>query len=107
MLRKLTNEAGVVYNVEQVRHNKLPRHFFDTDRENKLMSINGKKVKVMINRERTQYVGFQLQEKKSDGTEYTQSYYVRDHSFFDNDKLISVVKSQPEANGQPAEQKAK
>lgn len=99
MLNKIANESGTIYNVEKVRHNKLPRHFFDAERENKTMTINGKKVKVMINRERTQYVGFQMQESKSDGTEYTQSYYVRDHKFFDdNDKLKSVVKAQPEAN---------
>lgn len=92
-LTKLINESNVVYNVEKVKLNKMPRHFFDADRENKTMSINGKKVKVMINRERTQYVGFQMVERDSDGNEYTQSYYVRDHKFFDNDKVKSVVKA--------------
>ena len=99
MLNKIVDENNVVYNVEKVRHNKLPRHFFDSDRENKQMIINGKKVKVMINRERTQYVGFQMTETKSDGTEFVQNYYVRDHKFFDNaNKLNTVVKAQPEAN---------
>lgn len=102
-MNKLVNESGVVYNVEKVKANKAPRHFFDADRESKDMLINGKKVRVAINRERTQYVLFQLVEPKSDNPKFVQSYYVRDHKFFDNDSVKSYVKPTPE---QLAEQTA-
>lgn len=81
-----------VYNVEKVKLNKLPRHFNDEDRENKTMLINGKEVKVMINRERTQYVAFSIAEPTKDNPKFVQHYYVRDHSFFDNDKVKTYTK---------------
>jgi hypothetical protein len=83
-ITKLVNESGVVYNVEKVKANKAPRHFFDSDRESKDMLINGKTTRVAINRDRTQYVLFQVVEPKSDNPTFVQSYYVRDHKFFDS-----------------------
>lgn len=91
----LNTDNPIVYNVEKVKLNKLPRHFGDEDRENKLMSIDGKKVKVMINRERTQYVAFSLNEPKPDNPKFIQHYYVRDHKFFDNDVVKTYVKPTP------------
>lgn len=95
-ITKLVNESNVVFNVEKVKANKAPRHFFDADRESKDMLINGKKTRVAINRDRTQYVLFQVVEPKPDNPQFIQSYYVRDHKFFDNDKVKSYVKPSPE-----------
>ena len=91
-ITKLVNEANVTFNVEKVKANKAPRHFFDADRESKDMTINGKKVRVAINRDRTQYVLFQVVEPKPDNPKFIQSYYVRDHKFFDSTEVKSYVK---------------
>jgi hypothetical protein len=95
MLNKIIDvTSNKTYNVEKVKLNKLPRHFEDVDRENKIISVNGKKVKLLINRERTQYVAFSMRESNDKGVEYTQNYYVRDHSFFDEvTKVKSVIKA--------------
>lgn len=95
-------ENPVVYNVEKVKLNKLPRHFGDEDRENKQMTIDGKKVKVMINRERTQYVAFSLNEPTKDNPKFIQHYYVRDHKFFDANEVKTYIK--PKAETKPAEE---
>jgi hypothetical protein len=92
-ITKLQNNNGTVYNVEKVKANAAPRHFFDADREHKTMVINGKETRVAINRDRTQYVLFQMVEPKSDNPTFVQSYYVRDHKFFDEtDTAANYVK---------------
>ena len=100
MNKLIDKKAGVVFNVEKVKLNKLPRHFGDADRENKLMSIDGKKVKVMINRDRTQYVAFSLVEPTKENPQFVQHYYVRDHKFFDSDVVNTYVKPKPEAKAE-------
>jgi hypothetical protein len=100
-ISKLQNELGTVYNVEKVKSNKAPRHFFDAEREAKLMVINGKETRVAINRDRTQYVLFQVVEPKADNPTFVQSYYVRDHKFFDE---TSEAKNFVKPSSQPAEQ---
>lgn len=97
MITKLVEpKSNTTFNVEKVKLNKLPRHFNDADRETHMISINGKKVAVKINRERTQYVAFSLEEVNSEGVTYTQHYYVRDHKFVDNAAYKSLVKAKPE-----------
>ena len=96
-MNKLINTtATATYNVEKVKLNKLPRRFeLEGDhRKVKFMSINGQKVKVTIRPEETQYVAFSLTEKNDKGVEFTQHYYVRDHSFFNESavKTLSKVK---------------
>lgn len=100
----LNTKTPVVFNVEKVKLNKLPRHFSDEDRENKLMSIDGKKVKVMINRDRTQYVAFSLEEPTKDNPKFVQHYYVRDHKFFDANEVATYVKPKAEAKPAAAEE---
>lgn len=103
-ITKLVSESGVVYNVEKVKANKAPRHFFDADRESKVMLINDKETRVAINRDRTQYVLFQVVEPKSDNPAFVQSYYVRDHKFFDStNEAKSYVKP---TTDKPVEQPA-
>lgn len=100
-ISKLVTDLGSVYNVEKVKSNKAPRHFFDADREHKMMLINGKETRVAINRDRTQYVLFQVVEPKADNPAFVQSYYVRDHKFFDE---TSEAKNFVKPSSQPAEQ---
>ena len=102
-INKLQNNIGTVYNVEKVKSNKAPRHFFDAEREHKTMLINGKETRVAINRDRTQYVLFQVVEPKADNPNFVQSYYVRDHKFFDESSEASNYKK-PSAEGQPPAQ---
>lgn len=86
-----STKSNEIFNVEKVKNNKLPVHFLSSESRN--MSIDGQKVKVMINRERSQYVAFQI-----DG----QSYYVRNHKFFDStEKFESYVKPVSEKSKQP------
>lgn len=107
-ITKLTNQSGVTFPVEKVKANKAPRHFFDADRESKTMLINGKETRVAINRDRTQYVLFQVVEPKPDNPQFVQSYYVRDHKFFDSTEeaknFVKPSTEQPVA--QPVEQPA-
>lgn len=105
-MNKIQNENGTVYNVEKVKSNKAPRHFFDAERENKVMKINGKDIKVMINRDRTQYVLFQMVEPKPDNPNFIQSYYVRDHKFFDSNEVKTYVKPSQDPNEKQTETKA-
>lgn len=94
-MTKLTDGQST-FTVEKVKLNKAPRHFFLEDAQNKTMAINGKKVKVMMRPERTQYVLFQLSEKNDKGEDFVQSYYVRDHKFFEADKVKTFVKVKKE-----------
>lgn len=81
-----TVKSGTIFNVEKVKNNKIPTHFFSAEKTTKV--IDGEKVEVMINRERSQYVAFVIG---------TQSYYVRDHKFFDtNEKFESYEKPKSE-----------
>lgn len=95
-----------VYNVEKVKLNKLPRHFNDEDRENKMMSIDGRQIKVMINRDRTQYVAFSIVRPTKDNPNFVQHYYVRDHRFFSEDDVVTYIKPKAEVTtDQPADNK--
>src|SRR5436305_592951 len=97
MLTKLIDpKSNKTFNVEKVKLNKAPRHFFDEDITVKKMTIDGQQLDVRMRKERTQYVLFQRQEIDSKTkAAYTQSYYVRDHSFFEVDKVVKYVKPQP------------
>jgi hypothetical protein len=79
-------KTNVVYNVEKVKNNSIPKHFFSA--EKKSIEIAGHKVEVMMNKERTQYVAFAIGD---------QSYYVRNHNFFEGAKYVEVVKPTPAA----------
>lgn len=79
------------FNVEKVKLNKAPRHFFDEDITVKKMTIDGQPLDVRMRKERTQYVLFQRQEGEGDKA-FTQSYYVRDHDFFASDEVVKYVK---------------
>jgi hypothetical protein len=76
-------KTNVVYNVEKVKNNSIPKHFFSA--EKKQITIGNNKVEIMMNKDRTQYVAFQIGD---------QAYYVRNHSFFtDGSKYNEVVKA--------------
>ena len=63
--------------------------------EKRKIKIDGQSVEVMMNKERTQYVAFQIGD---------QAYYVRNHAFFDGDKYSEVKKPvTPTAPETPAE----
>lgn len=74
-------KSNTMFNVEKVKNNSIPKHFFGA--EKKTIEVAGNKVEVMMNKERTQYVAFQIGD---------QAYYVRNHSFFNGDKYVEVVK---------------
>ncbi|MGB4825049.1 MAG: hypothetical protein WBP82_09125 [Leuconostoc mesenteroides] len=81
-----SNKSATIFNVEKVKNNKLPAHFLSA--ESRDITIDGQKTKVMINRDRSQYVAFQI-----DG----QAYYIRDHKFFDTkESFESYVKPKSE-----------
>ena len=71
MNKVINTKSTVIYNVEKVKNNSIPKHFFSA--EKKTIVIDGAKVEVMMNKERTQYVAFQIGD---------QAYYVRNHNFF-------------------------
>lgn len=81
MNKVIDPKSNIIFNVEKVKNNLIPKHFFLA--EKKLIKINGAKVEVMMNKERTQYVAFVIGD---------QSYYVRNHSFFAGDNYVEVVK---------------
>jgi len=81
MNKVLNTKTNTLFNVEKVKNNSIPKHFFTAEKRN--VKIGDLKVEVMMNKERTQYVAFQIGD---------QSYYVRDHSFFEGDKYVEVVK---------------
>lgn len=82
-MNKVINvKSNVLFNVEKVKNNSIPKHFFSAEKTS--IKIDGMKVEVMRNKERTQYVAFQIGD---------QSYYVRDHSFFEGAKYAEVKKS--------------
>ncbi len=85
---------AVIFNVEKVKLNKLPRRFeLEGDhRKVKQMTINGKKVNVMIRPDETEYVAFSLTEKTKDNIDFVQHYYVRNHKFFEYDKVVTYTK---------------
>lgn len=81
-MNKIVNKStNVIFNVEKVKNNSIPKHFFSAAK--KVVKINGNKVEIMMNAERTQYVAFQIED---------QAYYVRDHSFFEGSTYVEVVK---------------
>ena len=81
MNKVLNTKSNTIFSVEKVKNNSIPKHFLTAEKRN--VKIGDMKVEVMINRERTQYVAFQVGD---------QAYYVRDHSFFDGDKYVEVMK---------------
>lgn len=97
MNKVIDPKSNTIFNVEKVKNNSIPKHFFTS--EKKTVKINGQKVEVMMNRERTQYVAFQIGD---------QAYYVRNHNFFDNgDTYNEVVKpTKPEPTVKEEEVKA-
>jgi hypothetical protein len=80
-MKVLNTKTNVVFNVEKVKNNSIPKHFATAQK--KKVTLDGSKVEVMMNKERTQYVAFQIGD---------QAYYVRDHSFFEGDKYVEVKK---------------
>lgn len=81
-MNKIINKtSNVIFNVEKVKNNSIPKHFFSA--EKKSIKIDGVKVEVMMNKEKTQYVAFQIE---------NQAYYVRDHSFFEGVNYVEVKK---------------
>ena len=93
MLNKVLNtKTNTLFNVEKVKNNSIPKHFFTAKKRS--IKIGELKVEVMMNAERTQYVAFQIED---------QAYYVRDHSFFEGDKYVEVAKpSKKVTEEQPA-----
>ena len=81
MQKVLNTKTNTLFNVEKVKNNSIPKHFFSSEKRN--IKIGNMKVEVMMNKERTQYIAFQIED---------QAYYVRDHSFFEGDKYVEVVK---------------
>lgn len=79
MNKVIDPKTNVLFNVEKVKNNSIPKHFFTA--EKKTVTIGSHKVEVMMNKERTQYVAFQIGD---------QAYYVRDHAFFDGTKYSEV-----------------
>jgi hypothetical protein len=75
-------KTNMLFNVEKVKNNSVPKHFYSA--EKKTMTVAGHKVTVMMNKERTQYVAFEIGE---------QAYYVRDHAFFDGSTYNEVKKA--------------
>lgn len=81
MNKVLNTKSNTLFNVEKVKNNSIPKHFFTA--EKKSVKIDGQKVEVMMNKERTQYVAFQIGD---------QAYYVRDHAFFEGGTYVEVKK---------------
>ena len=81
-MKYIDKKSNVIYNVEKVKNNSIPKHFFSSDK--KKVTIDGTKVEVMMNKERTQYIAFQIGD---------QAYYVRDHKFFEGSTYVEVKKS--------------
>lgn len=81
MNKVINKTSNVIFNVEKVKNNSIPKHFFSA--EKKSIKIDGTKVDIMMNKERTQYVAFQIGD---------QAYYVRDHSFFEGANYVEVIK---------------
>lgn len=77
----VTNST-VVFNVEKIKNQKVPDHFF-ASKDAKSINVNGVKVKFMRNAERTQYVAFEIDEVK---------YYIRDHSVMNHKSLQTFIK---------------
>jgi len=88
MNKVINPKSNTIFNVEKVKNNSIPKHFFAAQKKN--IKINGEKVEVMMNPERTQYVAFQIGD---------QAYYVRNHNFFtEGSEYNEVVKpTKPEA----------
>lgn len=82
MNKVIDPKSNTIFNVEKVKNNSIPKHFFTA--EKKSVTINGEKVEVMMNKERTQYVAFQIGD---------QCYYVRNHTFFEGNKYVEVKKA--------------
>ncbi|MGB4825054.1 MAG: hypothetical protein WBP82_09150 [Leuconostoc mesenteroides] len=82
--------TGAIFNVEKIKNNKIPSHFFASP-DFKTIEINGQKFKAMRNVTHTEYVAFQI-----DG----QAYYVRSHKFIDQVKYTTYEK--PKADKKPA-----
>jgi hypothetical protein len=66
--------------VEKCKGNTIPKHFMAEDnKDKKVLTINGDKVTVARNKERSEYCAF------CTGTaEAQQCFYVRDHTFIDH-----------------------
>lgn len=79
-------KSNKVYNVEKVKNQKIPDHFF-ASKDVKTILVNGQKIKFMRNVDRTQYVAFQVGDVK---------YYIRDHKCMDAAKLDTYIKPKAE-----------
>lgn len=82
MNKVIDPKTNVIFNVEKVKNNSIPKHFFSS--EKKTIMVGSLKVEVMMNKERTQYVAFQIDD---------QAYYVRNHTFFEGNKYVEVKKA--------------
>ena len=78
---KLVNKNNEKFTVEMVKGQKIPSHFFAAEKAT--IKIDDVKVDVYRNKERTEYVAFEMNEIK---------YYVRDHNFFDQKSVTTFVK---------------
>ncbi len=79
--------------VEKAKGNTVPKHFMAEDNpDKKEVTINGEKVMIGRNKERSEYVAFQT------GTgDAQQSYYVRDHAFMDSgNEFVTYERPKPE-----------
>lgn len=83
MNKVINPKSNEIFNVEKVKNNSIPKHFFSAAK--KQITIGDRKVEVMMNAERTQYVAFQIDD---------QAYYVRNHNFFEGSKYVEVKKAE-------------
>lgn len=94
--------------VEKCKNNSIPKHFMaDENKDKKTLTINGVKVTVARNKERSEYTAFCT----GDG-ETKECFYVRNHAFLDHatefvtyDKPKPVKKTQEEKDAEKAEKK--
>lgn len=90
MNKVICTKSNVLFNVEKVKNNSIPKHFFTAKK--RTIKIGDLKVEVMMNADRTQYVAFAVVESDVDGQPFTQAYYVRDHAFFEGNTYAEVKK---------------
>lgn len=81
MNKVINRKSNELFNVEKVKNNSIPKHFFTAKK--KSIKIDGVKVEIMMNAERTQYIAFQIED---------QAYYVRNHNFFEGSEYAEVKK---------------
>ena len=93
-------EGVKTFYVEKAKGNTIPKHFTsEENKDQKEMIINGAKVMVSRNKERSEYVAF----KTGEG-ETAQAYYIRDHSFLEAGPEF-VTYEKPKAPPKPPKEK--